>query len=92
MARKAQALGLAFFLVGVALAAWGQGKPLNRIVSEKLIGKIHPSSVAEPVKVSPDSKRVAYVAIEGNKWFVVVDGKEGRKYDDIVGGCRIGSE
>jgi len=27
MARKAQALGLAYFIVGTAIAAWGQEKP-----------------------------------------------------------------
>ena len=33
----------------------------------------------------PDSRRVAYGAREGEKWFVVVDGKEGKSYDDIEG-------
>ena len=88
MARKAQALGLALFLVGSALAAWGQEKSPNRIVSEKLIGKFHPSGIPESLKVSPDGKRVAYVAVSrgfftGNKWFVVVDGKEEKQYDNI---------
>jgi len=32
---------------------------------------------------SPDSSRVAYAAREGGKWFVVVDGKEEKSYDDI---------
>ena len=77
MARKAQALSLALFLVGIAIAAWGQGKAPNRIVSEKLIGKIHPSFVAESVNVSPYSKRVAYVVVNrgfftGEKQFVVI--------------------
>jgi Tol biopolymer transport system component len=32
-------------------------------------------------KFSPDSKRIAYEAIEGGKQFAVVDGKEGKRYD-----------
>ena len=94
MVRKAQAVGLALFLVGIAITAWGQEKSPTRIVSEKLIGKIHPSSVAESFKVSPESKRVAYVAVSrglftGDKLFVVVDGKEEKPYDGIVAGTPI---
>jgi WD40 repeat protein len=33
---------------------------------------------------SPDSKRYAYIAQSGGKWMVVVDGAEGKAYDDIV--------
>ena len=33
---------------------------------------------------SPDSQRVAYGAQAGEKRFVVVDGKEGELYDEIV--------
>lgn len=32
---------------------------------------------------SSDSKNLAYVAKNGEKEFVVLNGKEGRKYDDI---------
>jgi outer membrane lipoprotein-sorting protein len=34
---------------------------------------------------SPDSRRVAYRAKVGGKWIVVVDGKEGKPYDDFGG-------
>jgi dipeptidyl aminopeptidase/acylaminoacyl peptidase len=36
---------------------------------------------------SSDSRHVAYVAGEGPKQFVVVDGKEGRQYDGLVKGA-----
>ncbi|MBI4709543.1 MAG: hypothetical protein HY759_00255 [Nitrospirae bacterium] len=32
---------------------------------------------------SPDSKRTAYAAKSEGKWFVVIDGKESSRYDDI---------
>ena len=38
---------------------------------------------------SPVSKRVAYYAKRGEKWFVVVDGVEGKEYDGYVKGSRI---
>jgi Tol biopolymer transport system component len=33
---------------------------------------------------SPDGKKVAYVAKQENKYFVVVNGKEGKVYDEII--------
>jgi len=90
MARKAQALGLVFFLIGVAVAASGQEKSPNRIVAEKLIGKIPASSIPESLQGSADSKRITYVAqrlrwFGGNKFSVVADGKEGKQYDFVRG-------
>ncbi len=58
----------------------------DRIVSERLITQIDFSSwIRESFKVSPDSKRVVYAARVGKKWLVVVNGKEGKRYDGIVG-------
>ncbi|MCS7216069.1 MAG: hypothetical protein NZ826_08025 [Thermodesulfovibrio sp.] len=75
-----------FFIICVSIGGWAQEKYLKRIVSERLIAQIDFSSwIKESFKVSPDSKRVAYVAGAGNKWFVVIDGKEGKKYDGIGG-------
>jgi hypothetical protein len=78
----------------IALVASGHGKSLNRIVSETFIGKIHASSIIESFKVSPDSKRVAYVAVSrgvfsGEKQFLVVDGREEKQYDYIGAGTVI---
>lgn len=33
---------------------------------------------------SADSRSMAYVAQTGTQWFVVVDGKEGKRYDGIA--------
>lgn len=64
-------------------------KTPNRIVTERLITKIHPSWIRETLKVSPDNKRVGYVTQVGNKKFLVVDGKEEKPYDGIMPGSPI---
>jgi hypothetical protein len=59
---------------------------------ETRIGSIDASGSAnESLRVSPDSKRVAYTVVAGTKQFVVVDGKEGKQYNGIInfGGGRI---
>jgi len=68
-----------------------QGKPYDQIGkmrdgklvmtnngSMKMLGTAN-----ENVVFSPDSKRLAYIAKQGQKYMVVVDGKEGKLYDDI---------
>ena len=91
------------FLIGtVALIGCSMGKgkvevakgyiSAKRVVSKRLVAQIDLSSwIQESFKVSSDNKRVAYVARVNNKWFVVVDGKEGEKHCVIVtiGGGRI---
>ena len=84
MSKKGVALYLAVFLVCVGISVWSEEEYSNRVVSEKLIAQIDPSSwMRESFKVSPDSKRVAYVTQVGDKQFVVVNGKEGKQYDGI---------
>ena len=57
----------------------------TKAVSESLVAQVDLSSwIQESFMVSSDSKRVAYVAQVGNKWFVVVDGDEGKQYDSVV--------
>ena len=54
----------------------------EEIASETLVAQVDLSSCKEQsFTVSPDCKRVAYAATRGNRWFVVVDGQEGKKYD-----------
>jgi hypothetical protein len=57
--------------------------PVQRLISEKLIGKTHPSWLIESSKLSLDGRRMAFVAKEDKKSFMVVDGKEGKRYDAI---------
>lgn len=54
----------------------------GRGYSEKFICHIDASVEGEPV-FSPDGRRVAYVTKPGEKRAVVVDGKEGKIYDEI---------
>jgi ankyrin repeat protein len=62
----------------------------NRILREKLIAEIDFYSwMKESLKVSADSKRLAYAARVDNRWLVVVDGKEQKQYDGIAAGTPI---
>ena len=75
MIKKGVILCLVVFLVCISMSGYAEDE---FSVSEKLIAQIDSSYSWKPVtlKVSPDSKRVAYSAHVGNKLFVVVDGKE----------------
>jgi len=68
---------------------YAKEKSANRVASERLIGKMKSSWIRESFIVSPDSQRVAYVVLLGDKQLVVVDGKEGQQYDGLVRGGRI---
>ena len=39
---------------------------------------------------SPDSRRVAYLALKGKKWVAVIDGVPGPEYDPNYGSCCVG--
>lgn len=63
----------------------------QRTVPEKLICHYDPSTMAEAPVFSPDSRRVAYEAQVGEKWFVVVDGKDGKAYYGFAEGQKSSS-
>ena len=85
MSKKGIALCFAVFLVCITIAVWAQEKTLNRVVSERLVAEIDFSTwVPESFKVSPDNRRVAYVATVGDKQSVVVDGEEVTQCDGIA--------
>ena len=71
-------------------AAAGQTEaPLELASREVSLGRMDPGIIAESLTVSPDSRRVAYVAQRGRKQLVVVDGVEGAEYDGIGEGTPI---
>ena len=79
MIKKIFVFFLIVFVIGIGITACTEGKP-----SERPIAHINFSSwIKESLTVSPDNKRVAYAEKQGDKQFVVVDGKEGKAYDDI---------
>jgi hypothetical protein len=100
MKRKVIALGLALFVLGCGVAIHYPThfhyvieleKGGRMEVSGRLLDTIDPSSsVAKSFKVSPDSRRIAYAAKRGKKWLVVVDGQEGKKYDNIIVAMEVG--
>ena len=90
MLKKCTALFFAFLVICISISCHTQEKSTKRIVSERFIVQIDFSSwIQKPFRVSPDSRRVAYMARVGNKWFVVVDGKEEKQYDSIMEGTPI---
>ena len=92
MLKKCTALFFAFLVICISISCHTQEKSTKRIVSERFIVQIDFSSwIQESFRVSPDSRRVAYGAGVGNKWFVVVDGKEEKQYDKIfiAGGGKV---
>ena len=82
MSRK----GFVFYLVLVILGLNFPSYSIDRVVeSEKLITKIDFSTwISESFTVSPDGRRVAYAARMGGKRMVVVDGAEGKLYDNVA--------
>jgi hypothetical protein len=76
-----------FILLAYIITASGQVKAQHRVVTETLIGQFDPASfIRESFTISPDCRRVAYVAQEGYWFFVFVDGKGGRGYSAIAEG------
>ncbi|MGD0233223.1 MAG: hypothetical protein ABSC55_01660 [Syntrophorhabdales bacterium] len=90
MTKKGMALWLAVFLLCSGMTAWAEEEASPGMASERLIAHIDFSAWApKSFKVSPDGTRLAYGAKAGNKWFVVVDGKEGKQYDIIMEGTPL---
>lgn len=88
MLRKSIALCLVLAVAGGAASSWAQEQAAERKVSERFVVMIAPAMVG--FSVSPDSKRVAYMAVTSfNKTVVVVDGKEGKAYDGLLERSRI---
>ena len=90
MPARAATLCTCLLLACGQIAAPAQETTQKREVSERLVAEIGLYSCIEgTLTVSPDSKRVAWVAQGGIKQFVVVDGKEGKLYDGPLVGSRI---
>jgi len=66
--------------VGVEVAN-GEGVLLSRSLDGTRVGG--------SIFFSPDSRHMAYAAKVGEKWTVVVDGKEGKQYDRFTAGTTI---
>lgn len=56
---------------------------------EKLLGKLPPETDMELFAIDPGFKHWAYVIKRGGKQLVVLDGEEGKEYDEIPGHQRL---
>ncbi|MDP6380844.1 MAG: hypothetical protein QF662_05830 [Phycisphaerae bacterium] len=64
MGGKILALGIA--LLSIAATASAQETPSRAVISERLLAQVDPASwIPHTLKVSPDSRHVAYVAKNG---------------------------
>jgi hypothetical protein len=68
-------------LVYVATAA---GR--SRVVVDKKEHDAHDEVAAPSIALSPDGKRVTYAAHDGGEWFVVSNGKAGKRYKQLGAG------
>jgi hypothetical protein len=84
----AAAAGLAA-LLAAPLFAQAQAPKIRLVTREVSLGKVHPGALPDTLAVSPDSRRVAYLAVRGGKWLVVVDGAEGNEYDAFLRGTKL---
>ncbi len=60
--------------------------PLPQVerTTETLIGELDPDGwIVSSTHASPDGRRLAYVIEQNGQQFVVLDGKEGKRYDGI---------
>lgn len=74
---------LVTLLLCASLLTRGQSKKIRLVTREVSLGKLHPGFVENTLAVSPDGKRLAYVVKQGGKEFVVVDGVQGKEYDEV---------
>jgi predicted Zn-dependent protease/Tol biopolymer transport system component len=77
-----------------AWSAWfasrGGGVRLVRTAEKTQVTYVDFSSwLPDSLRLSPDGSRAAYAAQYGNRFVVVVDGKEGKKYDQVVRGTPV---
>ena len=63
--------------------AQGHKGKIRLVTKEVSLGMADPGIIDTSLMVSPDSRRLAYLAQHGDKWLVVVDGQEGKEYDGI---------
>jgi roadblock/LC7 domain-containing protein len=81
---------LVIFFLCISIIAFSRESLPDRVISKTLVAKINLTSwIPESFIVSPDNKHVAYTAKSNTEQFVVIDGKEGRRYGGIGKGSLI---
>jgi hypothetical protein len=79
-----------FILVFLSSIVQPHDRQPNHIMSTTLICKVNfAPRIKRSFRISPDGRHTAYVAKEGDKMVVVVDGKKEKPYDKILSGTPI---
>jgi hypothetical protein len=90
MFRKVSATFLILIPILTAFTVGAEERMPNRLVVETLVDRINYSPwMKNSFKLSQDRKHIAYVAEDGGRMVVVVDGKKGKLYDAILPGTPI---
>ena len=77
-------LSVSFFIPagGVADAADG-GPDISLVTHETSIGNAEILAIPSSLKISPDGKHMAFIAVRGDNWLLVTDGVLGKEYEGI---------
>jgi Tol biopolymer transport system component len=62
---------------------------LHLVTKEESLGKLHPDIQPNTMTLDPGFQHVAYVVKRGEKELAVVDGVEGKEYDNISDHCKM---
>jgi len=92
MRRNTRLIALGFVCAAGMISSWARSAAqqpatpaVKLLIKEVPIGRVKPDKHSAMLAVSPDGKRVAYLASRGKRELVIIDGVEGKEYGDGIG-------